>query len=133
MPGISDPATLKMASELCGQASFKERGHERGRDYRVWHDVMAPDMIRQLPAGHALIIRGGQAPVVARIGAAWRDRRYKRARRLGNAMAALVTTPGTASRTLRSRTTWPPRPASASGHGTATRPDDPGDAAYPWI
>ena len=59
LPGITDTATLKMASELCGQAAFTERDPRprprRGRDEhrRIWHDVMTPDMIRQLPAGHA--------------------------------------------------------------------------------
>ena len=87
LPGITDTATLKMASELCGQASFREPGHERGRDYRVWHDVMTPDMIRQLPAKYALIVRTSHAPVIARLGTAWKDRAYRLARRI----AATVT------------------------------------------
>ena len=45
---------------------------------------MTPDMIRQLPAGHALVIRGGYAPVIARLGAAWKDPAYKAARRAGH-------------------------------------------------
>ena len=40
-------------------------------------------MIRQLPAGFALVIRGGCAPVIARLPRAWRNRAYRRARRLG--------------------------------------------------
>ena len=48
---------------------------------------MTPDMIRQLPAGHALVIRGSYAPVIARLGAAWKDRAYKAARRAGTAIA----------------------------------------------
>ena len=74
LPGITDTATLKMASELCGQAAFTERIRFRGRDgdreehRRIWHDVMTPDMIRQLPAGHALVIRGSHTPVIARLG-----------------------------------------------------------------
>ena len=39
-------------------------------------------MIRQLPAGFALVIRGGAAPVIARLPRAWRNRSYRRARRL---------------------------------------------------
>ena len=38
-------------------------------------------MIRQLPAGFALVIRGGCAPVIARLPRAWRNRAYRRARR----------------------------------------------------
>jgi hypothetical protein len=47
-------------------------------------------MIRQLPARFALVIRGGTAPVIARLPAAWNDRAYRRARRRGQATAALT-------------------------------------------
>ena len=40
-----------------------------------------PDMIRQLPTGFALVIRGGNAPVIARLPRAWRNPAYRRARR----------------------------------------------------
>jgi type IV secretory pathway TraG/TraD family ATPase VirD4 len=104
LPGITDTATLKMASELCGQACFTERDRSRGfgragpdleRDRRTWHDVMTSDMVRQLPAGYALVIRSSYAPVIARLGAAWRDPAYRSARRAGTAIArlALVTEP----------------------------------------
>jgi type IV secretion system protein VirD4 len=89
LPGISDTATLKMASELCGQAAMRERGQR----HHSRHAVMTPDMIRQLPAGHALIIRGGYSPVIARLGAAWNDRAYKTAHRRGTAIAAITEVP----------------------------------------
>ena len=38
-------------------------------------------MIRQLPAGFALVIRGGLAPVIARLPRAWNNPAYRRARR----------------------------------------------------
>jgi hypothetical protein len=41
-------------------------------------------MIRQLPAGFALVIRGGCAPVIARLPRAWKNSAYRRARRLGH-------------------------------------------------
>jgi len=62
---------------LCGQASWKVRG----QDHATRHDVATPDMIRQLPAGFALVIRGGAAPVIARLPRAWRNPAYRRARR----------------------------------------------------
>ena len=40
-------------------------------------------MIRQLPAGFALVIRGGCAPVIARLPRAWKNPAYRRARRRG--------------------------------------------------
>ena len=81
LPGITDTTTLQTASTMCGQASWKLRGH----DHATRHDVATPDMIRQLPAGFALIIRGGCAPVIARLPRAWKNPAYRRARRLGPA------------------------------------------------
>ena len=75
------PTTLQAASTLCGQASWKLRG----QDHATRHDVATPDMIRQLPAGFALVIRGGCAPVIARLPRAWKNPAYRRARRLGQA------------------------------------------------
>jgi hypothetical protein len=40
-------------------------------------------MIRQLPAGFALVIRGGFTPVIARLPRAWKNPAYLRARRDG--------------------------------------------------
>ena len=51
---------------------------------------MTPDMIRQLPARYALVIRGGMSPVIARLPMAWNDPAYQRARRAGHATAALT-------------------------------------------
>ena len=81
LPGITDTTTLQAASTLCGQASWKLRG----QDHATRHDVATPDMIRQLPAGFALVIRGGCAPVIARLPRAWKNPAYRRARRLGQA------------------------------------------------
>ena len=56
-------------------------------------EVMSPDMIRQLPEGRALIIRGSLAPTVARLPRAWKTRQYRRARRRGLAVAVLTPDP----------------------------------------
>ena len=77
LPGITDTTTLEAASTLCGQASWKIRG----QDHATCHDIAAPDMIRQLPAGFALVIRGGCAPVIARLPRAWNNPAYRQARR----------------------------------------------------
>jgi type IV secretion system protein VirD4 len=77
LPGITDTTTLDAASKLCGQAAWKIRG----QDHASRHDVATPDMIRQLPAGFALVIRGGCAPVIARLPRAWNNPAYRRARR----------------------------------------------------
>jgi type IV secretion system protein VirD4 len=77
LPGITDTRTLDTAARLCGQAAWKTRR----LPYRTLHDVASPAMIRQLPDGHALIIRGGLAPVIGRLPRAWNNPAYRRARR----------------------------------------------------
>jgi hypothetical protein len=84
LPGITDTTTLDAAAKLCGQASWKIRGQQ----HATRHDVATPDMIRQLPAGFALVIRGGCAPVIARLPRAWNRLAYHRARHLSHALAA---------------------------------------------
>jgi type IV secretion system protein VirD4 len=78
LPGITDTTTLQAAATLCGQAAWKIRGQQ----HATRHDVATPDMIRQLPAGFALVIRGGCAPVITRLPRAWRNRAYRRTRHL---------------------------------------------------
>ena len=70
---------------LCGQGSWKVRG----QDHATLHGVAAPDMIRQLPTGFALVIRGGCAPVIARMPRAWNNPAYRRARRHAPGLASL--------------------------------------------
>jgi hypothetical protein len=94
LPGITDTRTLDAASKLCGHAAYKERGQE----HFTRHDAAPPDLIRQLPPGFGLVIRGGCSPVIARLPRAWKDRAYKRARRCGLAIAALSPAPPPAAR-----------------------------------
>jgi type IV secretory pathway TraG/TraD family ATPase VirD4 len=120
LPGITDTTTLKAASDLCGQAAWKVRGQE----HATRHDVATVDMIRQLPSGFALVIRGGCAPVIARLPRAWHNRAHKRARRRGQATAVLAPAPALAAVTV------PPEPVIPD-----YVPDDlePGDgASFPW-
>jgi type IV secretory pathway TraG/TraD family ATPase VirD4 len=83
LPGITDTTTLESASVLCGQAQWMLRG----QGHPSHHDIASPDMIRQLPAGFALVIRGGCAPVIARLPRVWHRLAYRRARRHGLAPA----------------------------------------------
>jgi type IV secretion system protein VirD4 len=83
LPGISDPETLEMVSKLSGQAAFRERGHE----HETRHPVMTEDMIRRLPAskdgtGHAFVVRGNLAPVIAKPPVIWHGRLRKTLRRM---------------------------------------------------
>ena len=66
---------------------------EHGTEHVSRHDVMTAAMIRQLPPGRALVLRGSLAPVIARLPMAWRDRLYKSALRSGTAVAKLTAAP----------------------------------------
>ncbi len=89
LPGITDIQTLETASKLCGDAAYREHGQE----HLSRHPKMTPDMIRSLPGGRALAIRGSMSPVVATLPMAWRDRTYRTARRHGVAIAFLPARP----------------------------------------
>jgi hypothetical protein len=122
LPGITDTALLKAASELCGQASFRQKGQE----HLTRHDICDVAMLRELPDGYALLVRGGRAPVLAKLPRAWADRAYKRARRHGRAVyqaPAAAVLPATHEFTLT--VTGPP---AAQGNGNGHR-DTP---AFPW-
>ena len=79
-------------------------------------------MIRQLPAGFALVIRGGCAPVIARLPRAWNNPAYRRARRRPRPGPAL---PGPVTPTGSGRTRPHPTPGrdgTGSPDRTAGRP-----------
>ena len=121
LPGITDVTTLDAAAKLCGQASWKVRG----QDHATRHDVASPDMIRQLPAGFALVIRGGCAPVIARLPRAWKNPAYRRARRLGQ----LPAEPAAA------RAPYPvfvPPPRNIPDHVPAEWTPGDGTTSHPW-
>src|SRR5579859_6946756 len=86
LPGVSDPETLTAASTLCGTAAARERG----QDHHTRHPAMTAEMIRQLPTGYALVVRGGHSPVIARLPMCWKDPLYRTARRSGQAIADLT-------------------------------------------
>ena len=123
LPGISDPATLDTAADLCGTAAMREHGEDR----HTRHPVMAPDMTRQLPAGYALVVRGGHAPVIAKLAMCWKDRTYRRARRAGQATAALIPV------TERTPLIVPPQFLPDDTPGTGAPVDvTPKGGRYPW-
>jgi type IV secretion system protein VirD4 len=138
LPGVSDPATLEAASKLCGTTALKEHGEDR----HTRHPVMTPEMIRQLPDGCALVVRGGLSPVIARLPMAWKDPAYKNARRRGQAIAAVAPVPDT----LATPATIPlPGAPLHPGHGgehakppshtpvpAGVRPHGNGTQQWPW-
>jgi type IV secretion system protein VirD4 len=129
LPGITDTKTLDAASKLCGHAAFTEHG----KDHTSRHEVATADMIRQLPARFALVIRGGGAPVIARLPAAWNDKTYRRARRRGQAIVAL--TPAVAA---QAEPVQPAQRRGPAGPGPAVIEDQlppdpfPPGTQFPW-
>jgi type IV secretory pathway TraG/TraD family ATPase VirD4 len=124
LPGITDTALLKAASELCGQTSFRQKGQE----HLSRHDICDVAMLRELPDGYALLIRGGRAPVLAKLPRAWTDRAYKRARRAGRAVyRAPAPTVLSAAREFTLPVTGAPAP-QGNGNGNGHQ----GTAAFPW-
>jgi type IV secretion system protein VirD4 len=134
LPGISDTTTLDAASALSGTTPMKETrntfGHHREHhDIYTRHPIMAPDMIRQLPARQALIVRGGMSPVIARLPMAWNDPAYKRARRAAAGQARTITEPNLAAGVPQPRAPWPgpdtgpgPSPSSPGWDDLGPRP-----------
>jgi hypothetical protein len=126
--GITDTSTLEMASKLCGQSAQKERGH----DSSSRHDVLSPDMIRMLPGGWALIIRGGLAPVVAKLPRAWKQGLYKRAARRGLAVARLTPAPIAGSQAVVPMTPLHIVPDVEAEPPGVDGPDDDTGTDSPW-
>lgn len=94
---------------------------------------MTPEMIRQLPARYALIVRGGMSPVIARLPMAWKDPAYKRARR--HRGAAVWMEPVTDLATIHTDIPHPRQPWPGWDPDLDTPPsdgtwDDP--TRYPW-
>lgn len=126
LPGISDTKTLEMASKLCGQAAYRERGQE----HHSRADVMTQDMIRQLPTGYELVIRGGLSPVIAKVPLAWKDWTYRLARARGTAIAPVQAVPNDVTPDLTEELATL---LGNSGAGDSDfHPSDMADEAFPW-
>lgn len=89
MPGLADTKTLERACTLAGQAAYREHGEER----HSRHPVLTEDMIRMLPMGWALLLRGNHRPVIVHLAKGWKDRQYRQAKRAGTAVARLAPLP----------------------------------------
>src|SRR5262249_53922045 len=104
--------------------------HRDQHDPYARHPVMTPDMIRQLPTGYALVIRGGMSPVIARLPMAWKDPAYKRARRYGHSTSSAHDRPSPPEGVVvpRPRLAW--RDWDDDPADVPAAPDDV--ARYPW-
>ncbi len=146
MPGLADTKMMERASTLAGQAAYREHGEER----HSRHPVLTEDMIRMLPVGWALVLRGNHRPVIVRLARGWQHRQYRRARRGGTAIAHLASLPAALTplpslpddladfeRSFDAEAPEPvaqlrPVPAASSGAETAEVVAWPGRQSYPW-
>lgn len=69
MPGIKDPGTLQTLSQACGSVQMRHYGSQNYTPAAVMDEAM----IRQLPDGHALLLRGNLSPVIIRASSVWAD------------------------------------------------------------
>jgi type IV secretion system protein VirD4 len=83
-PGITDPKMLDTVSKICGD--FIQRA--RGSEHVTNHPVFSAAMIRQMPDGFGLVIKGNAAPTVVKLERGWKQRSYRQAARGGQAVAA---------------------------------------------
>ena len=79
LPGLRDTATLDTASKLSGDTSYDQQGRRRGeagQQHPTQHPILTDAMVRAIPRGYGLLIRGDLSPVIAHIPVVWRDWRY---------------------------------------------------------
>jgi type IV secretion system protein VirD4 len=92
LPGVGDTDTLDAFSKLCGEIALHDRTAGGGDYNRTRVPIMDPSMIRQLPGApgpvHALVLRAGLSPLIARLPMVWDDKACKRARRAAVRAAA---------------------------------------------
>ena len=128
MPGITATSTLETASRLAGDTAYTERGQE----HFTRHPILTEAMIRQMPAGYALVLRGGLSPVICRVPVAWRNWRYLLARLRGRDIATVQAAPTV----LSTEPLAEPEPAALGpdtwpGAEIRAAPGRPG-AQHPW-
>lgn len=80
LPGVADLETLRYFSELLGEQHLRDpdrqtKGLKVPRERR---SLAAPEQLRQLPSGHALLVYGRLAPTKVRLRAYFQDRHLKK-------------------------------------------------------
>ncbi len=80
LPGVADLDTLRYFSELLGDQHIPDPGSgpRQPAPPRQRRALAAPEQLRQLPAGHALLIYGRLAPTRIRLRPYFQDRRLRK-------------------------------------------------------
>ena len=130
LPGLRDTATLDTASKLSGDTSYDQQGRRRGEPWQqhlTQHPILTPAMVRAIPRGYALLVRGDLSPVVAHIPVVWRDWRYLCALVMRRATVAVIPA---AVRVPAPEPTPVPEPAPAIADRLPRRGVPPGAAQH---
>jgi type IV secretion system protein VirD4 len=75
LPGLADLETLRYFSGLVGDQ--RSRGDETRSDNPARRPLAPPEQLRQLPAGHALLVYGQLPPATIRLRMWFEDRRLR--------------------------------------------------------
>jgi type IV secretion system protein VirD4 len=84
LPGVADLDTLRYFAGLAGEEEARDRTHTTGAGgsthstSRRRRPLIAPEALRQLPEGHALLVYGHIAPVRVRLRLWFEDRRLRK-------------------------------------------------------
>jgi type IV secretion system protein VirD4 len=84
LPGVADLDTLRYFAGLTGEEEARDRTHTTGAGgstrstTRRRRPLIAPEALRQLPEGHALLLYGRIAPTRVRLRLWFEDRRLRR-------------------------------------------------------
>jgi type IV secretory pathway TraG/TraD family ATPase VirD4 len=84
LPGVADLDTLRYFSGLLGEEETTDRSRTTGpggssRTYgRRRRPLVAAELLRQLPDGHALLLYGRLAPITVALRMWFADRRLRR-------------------------------------------------------
>lgn len=104
MSGTSDVETAELIATLSGEFSQQERL----QDHHTRHKTITPHMVRAIPPGRAVMLRGDRNVAIVKLERAWKQREYRQARRSGSLAADLTAVP--TARTVPS-VAVPERPA----------------------
>jgi len=80
LPGVADLETLRYFSELLGEQHLRDpdRSSAEVKAPRERRSLAAPEQLRQLRSGHALLVYGRLAPTKIRLRAYFQDRHLKK-------------------------------------------------------
>jgi type IV secretory pathway TraG/TraD family ATPase VirD4 len=78
LPGVADLDTLRYFSDLLGEQHVRVGDGDRSRQPTQLRPLAAPEQLRRLDDGQALLVYGRLAPTKLTLRLHYRDRRLKR-------------------------------------------------------